>query len=213
MTDAIQTTGDVADQLNGVIARRIALHRKGKQQSFDELAVRSGVSKGMLVQIEQGRANPSIATLCRLAAGLGVSVADLISAGDESRSPVRVAAPDQKRILWRGPRGGSAALLVGSDGPDMLELWNWTLQPGERFEARPHSVGTLELVHVQQGSLALEVDGVIHIVVTGASAFARTDRPHAYACSGRKRAIFAMVVFEPASTRQLGGALPTAGQK
>jgi len=213
MTDAIQTTGDVADQLNGVISRRIALLRKSRQQSFDELAIRSGVSKGMLVQIEQGRANPSIATLCRLAAGLGVSVADLISAGVESKSPVHVVAPDQTRILWKGPKGGSAALLVGSDGPDMLELWNWTLQPGERFEARPHSVGTLELVHVQQGSLALEVDGVAHIVVTGASAFAHTDRPHAYACSGRKRAIFAMVVFEPASTRQLGGALPTAGQK
>jgi len=156
MTDAIPAIEDAADLLNGAIARRIALLRKGKQQSFDELAVRSGVSKGMLVQIEQGRANPSIATLCRLAAGLGVSVADLISAGDESKSPVHVVAPDETRILWKGPKGGSAALLVGSDGPDMLELWSWTLQPGERYEARPHSAGTLELVHVQQGSLALE---------------------------------------------------------
>jgi transcriptional regulator with XRE-family HTH domain len=211
MTDAIHTTEDVADQLNGVIARRIALLRKGKQQSFDELAIRSGVSKGMLVQIEQGRANPSIATLCRLAAGLGVSVADLISAGDESRSPVQVVAPDETRILWKGPKGGSAALLIGSDGPDMLELWNWTLQPGERYEARPHSVGTLELVHVQQGSLALQVDGVTHIIVTGASAFARTDRPHSYACSRRKRVLFSMVVFEPASTRQQVAARATEG--
>ncbi len=205
MTDAIQATEDAADLLNGAIARRIALLRMGKQQSFDELAVRSGVSKGMLVQIEQGRANPSIATLCRLAAGLGVSVADLISAGDASKSPVHVVAPDETRILWKGPNGGSAALLVGSDGPDMFELWNWTLQPGERYAARPHSAGTLELVHVLQGSLALEVDGVAHIVVTGASAFARTDRPHAYACSGRKRALFTMAVFEPVPTRRPGG--------
>jgi quercetin dioxygenase-like cupin family protein len=135
-----------------------------------------------------------------------VSVADLISAGDEAKSPVHIGAPDETRILWKGPKGGSAALLVGSDGPDMLELWSWTLQPGERYEARPHPVGTRELVHVQQGSLALEVDGVAHIVVAGASAFACTDRPHAYASSGRKRALFAMVVFEPASTRQQGGA-------
>jgi transcriptional regulator with XRE-family HTH domain len=200
MTNAISATKDAAEQLNGAIARRIALLRKGKQQTFDELAIRSGVSKGMLVQIEQGRANPSIATLCRLAAGLGVSVADLIAADDHSKSPVQVVAPDQTRILWKGPKGGSAALLVGSDGPDMLELWSWTMQPGERYEARPHSVGTLELLHVQQGSLALEVDGVVHVVATGASAFARTDRPHAYACTGRKRTQFAMVVFERAST-------------
>jgi transcriptional regulator with XRE-family HTH domain len=206
-------TEDAADLLNGAIARRIALLRKSKQQSFDELAARSGVSKGMLVQIEQGRANPSIATLCRLAGGLGVSVAELISTGDESKSPVSVVAPDKTRTLWKGPNGGSATLLVGSEGPDMLELWSWTLQPGERFEARPHSVGTLELVHVQQGSLALEVDGVAHIVVAGASAFAHTDRPHAYACGGRKKAVFAMAVFEPASARQLGGAPPTGGSK
>ena len=201
MTDAIRTTEDAADLLNGAIARRIALLRKGKQQSFDELAIRSGVSKGTLVQIEQGRANPSIATLCRLAAGLGVSVADLLSADDEPKSPVQIVAPDQTRILWRGPKGGSAILLVGSDGPNMLELWRWTLQPGERYEARRHSVGTLELVHVQQGSLALELDGVAHVVAAGASAFARTDRPHAYACASRKRTLFELVVFEPASTR------------
>lgn len=213
MTNATPTTEDAADLLNGAIARRIALLRKGKQQSFDELAVRSGVSKGMLVQIEQGRANPSIATLCRLAAGLGVSVADLISAGDASKSPIHVVAPDKARILWKGPKGGSAALLVGSDGPDMLELWNWTLQPGERYEARPHSVGTLELVHVQQGALALEVDGVAQVIATGASAFARTDRPHAYACSGGKRALFAMVVFEPTSTRHMGEAHAAADSR
>lgn len=201
MTDAIAATGDAAEHLNRTIARRIALLRKGRRQTFDELAARSGVSKGMLVQIEQARANPSIATLCRLAAGLGVSVADLISDADVSKSPVQVVAADEARILWQGPKGGSAALLVGSDGPNMLELWKWTLQPGERYEARPHCAGTVELLHVQQGALALEVGGALRIVPAGASAFTRTDRPHAYACSGRNRTLFAMVVFEPASAR------------
>jgi transcriptional regulator with XRE-family HTH domain len=213
LTVTVPAAEDAADLLNGTIARRIGLLRKGKQQSFDELATRSGVSKGTLVQIEQGRANPSIATLCRLAAGLGVSVADLISTGEESASPVHVVAPDNTRILWKGPNGGSAAFLVGSDGPDMLELWSWTLQPGERFEARPHSSGALELVHVQQGSLALEVDGVAHVVAAGASAFAHTDRPHAYACAGRKKALFVMVVLEPASGEHERGARLTGSQK
>ena len=201
MTKRDPATPDAADLLNGTIARRIALLRKGRQQSFDELATRCGVSKGMLVQVEQGRANPSIATLCRLASGLGVSVADLISPDDEAASPVRIVPPAGSRILWEGPRGGSATLLVGSDGPDMLELWSWTLQPGERFEARAHSPGTLELVHVQTGSLALEVEGGVNVIGAGASAFARTDRPHAYRCGGRRRAQFSMVVFEPATGR------------
>ena len=210
---AIRTTEDPADLLNGAIARRTALLRKGRQQSFDELAGRSGVSKGMLVQIEQGRANPSIATLCRLAAGLGVSVADLVSADDDSRSPVRIVAPDEARFLWKGPKGGSAALLVGSDGPGHARALELDFAAGERYEARPHSAGTLELVHVQQGAVALEVDGVAHVVAAGASAFARTDRPHAYACSGRKRAQFSMVVLEPGATSQPGGAHAAGGRK
>ena len=200
LTERDATAGD-AGLLNGAIARRAALLRKGKRQSFDELAVRSGVSKGMLVQIEQARANPSIATLCRLAAGLGVSVADLVAGGEESASPVQLVAPGQGRKLWKGPRGGSATLLVGSEGPDMLELWSWALHPGERFEARAHAAGTLELIQVQQGVLALEVGGVQTRVPAGACVRAHTDRPHAYACMGRAKVLFAMAVHEPGLAR------------
>jgi quercetin dioxygenase-like cupin family protein len=153
----------------------------------------------MLVQIEQGRANPSIATLGKLAASLRVSVPDLITAADEAKSPVQVVASGSMPLLWKGPKGGSALILVGSEGPDMLELWEWMLMPGERYEAKPHPRGTLELIHVTEGSLILEVAGTAHEVTTGASAFARTDRPHAYACSGRSPTHFMMVAWEPVS--------------
>jgi transcriptional regulator with XRE-family HTH domain len=196
MTDRKARPDAAAEQLNGAIALRIAALRKGRRLSFDALAARSGVSKGMLVRIEQGRANPSITTLCKLAAGLGVSVADLIAAAGGAKGPVQVVAAQDSRRLWTGPNGGSAVLLVGSDGPDMLELWHWTLEAGERYESRPHSAGTRELVRVLAGRLALEVDGVTQCVVAGASAFAHTDRPHAYTCDGRRRTEFTMVVCE-----------------
>jgi transcriptional regulator with XRE-family HTH domain len=201
LTRAKTRARDPGELVNGTIARRIALLRKGRQQSFDELAMRCGVSKGMLVQIEQGRANPSIATLCRLAAGLGVSIVDLVSTEEEAPSSVQLVPPGRARILWTGPHGGSATLLVGSDGPDMLELWSWLLQPRERYEARAHSAGTIELVHVEAGALTIDVDGSTQVVAAGASAFARTDRPHAYACHGRAKTRFSMAVFEPGSGR------------
>ena len=72
--------------------------------------------------------------------------------------------------------------------------------PGERYEAKPHSSGTLELIHVTEGSLTFEVAGTAHTLITGASAFARTDRPHAYVCSGRSRTRFMMVAWEPVSS-------------
>ncbi len=199
MTD---TTSDgappnAAEALNGLIARRIASLRKSRGLSFDEFAARCGVSKGMLVQIEQGRANPSIATLCRVAAGLRVSVAELVAPGEESQAPVRLVAPGEAPKLWHGTKGGAASLLVGSDGPDMLELWHWELAPGERYEAQAHPAGTRELIHVLHGTLALEVDGAAYRIEAGGSAFARTDRPHAYGCAGPHAVRFTMAVAEP----------------
>ena len=63
--------------LADIVAQRIGSLRRALGLSFDGLAQRAGVAKGTLVQIEGRRANPSISTLCRLAAALGVSVADL----------------------------------------------------------------------------------------------------------------------------------------
>ncbi len=198
MTQAESKTPETGDAMNEAIARRVGALRKGSQLTFDELAARSDISKGMLVQIEQGRANPSISTLCKLAAALRVSVADLVSDGEGPNPSVRIVPPGTAPVLWHGPKGGAAALLVGSEGPDMLELWDWSLLPGERFEARPHPAGTQELLHVVEGTLALEVDGRSHLVSAGSSAVARTDCAHAYVCHGKKKVRFSMVVYETA---------------
>jgi transcriptional regulator with XRE-family HTH domain len=184
-------------EVNGVIARRLAQLRKSRNLSFDALAARSEISKGMLVTIEQGRANPSIGTLCKLAAALRVSLAELLA--EESPRPldVQLVSPDQASVLWEGPKGGRATLLVGSAGPEMLELWEWTLFPGETFQAKRHTSGTVELLFVTAGTLALEVDGISHLIPTNHRAIAKTDKSHSYRCHGARRTRFSMVVHEP----------------
>jgi transcriptional regulator with XRE-family HTH domain len=185
--------------ITAAVAHRISALRKAQNLTFDALARRAGVSKGTLVQIEQERANPSIATLCRLAAALGVSVAELVAPAGEAQSSVHIVRADDARILWTGPHGGSAVLLAGTKGPDMLEMWQWELKPGERFEASRHGRGTRELIHVTSGKLFLEVEGQGTIVAVGATAIAQTDRPHGYANRGKSPVHFVMTVHEPAS--------------
>src|SRR3954452_3654231 len=181
-------------QLIDVVSTRIRQRRSDRRLSLDKLASLAGVSKGILVQIESGRANPSIATLCKVAAALGASVADLVQASGEH--PAEVLPAGAPRLLWRGPKGGSATLLVGSSGPDMLELWSWELRPGERYQAQAHPQGTEELLHVVRGRLALAFGDVSYVIDSGGSAVAHTDRPHAYACDGRTAVQFTMVVAE-----------------
>src|SRR5262249_20454960 len=127
------------------------------------------------------------------------SVVDLVQvSGRQAAEVLPAGAP---RLLWRGPKGGSATLLVGSSGPDMLELWTWELRPGERYEAPAHPEGTQELIHVEQGSLALAFGDVRYVVAAGGSAIAHTDRPHAYAAEGKRAVRFTMVVAEWHSAR------------
>jgi len=202
MTDRVNiSTDEAGTAMASAVARHVAELRRARRLSLDGLARISGVSKGMLVQIENARSNPSIATLCRVAAALGVSVAQLVDLGGEAA--VRLVGPEEAARLWAGPEGGRAVLLVGSDGPDMLELWRWELMPKEKHISDPHPPGTRELLHVDSGTLLLEVDGVPHEVPAGTSALLQSDRPHAYACKGARPVRFSMVVMEPHAGRRL----------
>lgn len=186
--------GADASVINETLSAFLKQYRSQKKMSLDELSRLAGVSKGMLVEIEACRANPSIALLCRLAAAMGVSVADVVNVA--SKPSVHLIAAEDIPCLWRGERGGSAHLLAGTSGPDMVELWKWEMHPGEIFGSTGHPEGTSELLHVLQGSLQLTVGEESITVNQGCSAIARTDVPHSYACSGSDRLEFTMTVSE-----------------
>lgn len=190
------STEAVADveRVSATVSQNLKLFRKQNGLTLDELSRKSGVSKGMLVEIEKGSANPSIATLCRAATALGVSVADFV--GVAVNVPVRIVPPEDASILWRGPKGGSATLLVGTHGPDEIELWRWTLFPGEVFESPGHSPGTLELLNVEIGALTLKLAESEHLVQAGSSVLARTEEKHAYMNCGKEELRFVMTVAE-----------------
>lgn len=182
------------EAVSAAVSRNIHALRRRRRLSLDELSRRSGVSKGMLVEIEKGGANPSIATLCKVAVALGVSVAEIVEVGDDAA--VRLVAPGEAAVLWRGPAGGTGTLLVGTPGTDMLELWRWELHPGERHDSPAHPAGTVELLHVEAGVLRVEVEGTPFDLGPGASALVRTDRDHAYGAAGDGPVRFVMAVAE-----------------
>jgi transcriptional regulator with XRE-family HTH domain len=197
MTNKVNITtdggADVA-RVSDALSLTIKSWRKNKKLSLDELSRRAGISKGMLVEVEKGTANPSIAILCKLAAALGLSVAELVNV---TRAPAAfLIDSDDMPVLWRGEQGGSAQLLAGTRGPDMIELWRWTMFPGEIFTSAGHPEGTAELLHVEQGELTLKVADTELCVVQGASAVARTDAAHQYANDGNHTLIFTMCVAE-----------------
>lgn len=180
------------------LAGRIRSLRDQRGLTLDALARASGVSKGTVVALEQGKANPSIGVLCKLAAALCHSVTDLISPGPplSSASALEVTTP---ATLWSSRAGGEGWLAASLSGPTMFELWHWTLAPGDRHQSDGHRPGTWELVSVSEGSLEIAVKGETVTLTAGQAARCRTDRPHSYANVGDTSVRFTMAVLEVAS--------------
>jgi transcriptional regulator with XRE-family HTH domain len=181
------------ERVSRSLAEAVRRFRTARSWTLDEVAARSGVSRRLVVQIEQGEANPSIGTLLRLAGAFEVTLTDLV--GDQQTTSVGVSAPSDAAELWQGPAGGSALLEV-SRGP--LELWSWTLEPGESHLSDAHHAGALELVKVRKGTLVLELGDESVQVKAGHSAWFDAARQHAYRNATTAPVTFTLVVFDPA---------------
>jgi transcriptional regulator with XRE-family HTH domain len=180
--------------VTAAVGRNVRTERGRRNWTLDDLAGRSGVSKGMLIQVEQARSNPSIATICRLASALGLTVASLVEAPELPSA--RVVRADEGVVLWTGKDGSVSRLLVGTGTRDPVELWDVRLAPGDGYGGTPHPAGTQELLTVLEGELTLEVDGVTFQVGPGDTAAFVGDRPHGYHNRGSAPLRLTMVVAQ-----------------
>jgi transcriptional regulator with XRE-family HTH domain len=184
--------------LHEAMGARVRTERLDRRWTLDQLAESAGVSRRLLVSVEQGEANPSIGTLLRLSDALGVGLPALVAPPAEST--VTITRQGRGAQLWSSSAGGSARLVAGTQPPDVLELWDWTLAPGDRHTSDPHAAGTTELLQVLEGAIAIEVAGVDYALETGDAAAFRGDVAHAYRNDAASTARFSLAVFEPGVT-------------
>ena len=92
--------------------------RQARKMTLASLAEASGLTKGLLSQVEHGRSRPSLKSLDRLANSLGLPVQSLLY--DEEKPgthPAEPAKPHLFRSRKPGAAGGSLTLLVsGANG-------------------------------------------------------------------------------------------------
>ena len=184
-------------EITSAVARTLQALRADRGWSLDQLAARSGVSKGVLVALEQGRSNPNLATLARIGDAFGVPVTQLVDVGGEPA--VRISRPDASRVLWHGPSGGTGTIIGATDPPWAVELWRWEVMPGESFGGDAHAPATREMVWVESGVLTLTVAGERHAVTVRQCARFPGSRPHRYDNEGDQPVRLTMVVVIPPS--------------
>ncbi|WP_406150898.1 helix-turn-helix domain-containing protein [Streptomyces sp. NBC_01012] len=188
------------DQLTQSLARNLKRWRGERGFTLDTLAARAGVSRGMIIQIEQARTNPSVGTTVKLADALGISITTLL---DYEQGPqVRLVPENQAVRMWSTEAGSSTTLLVGTEARGPIELWSWHLMPGDSSVSDPHPEGTVELLHVTAGELTLIVDGEAHAVPAGTSATFEAHVPHSYGNDGSEPVDMTMAVTIPPVRRE-----------
>src|SRR2546423_7920055 len=104
-----------ADSVARAIGGRVRHGRNSRGWTLDQLAERSGVSRRMLVSIEQGAANPSIATLLLISDALGIGLPALVELDD--RPGLRVTRAGTAPVLWRGEPRGRGPPFSGPGAP------------------------------------------------------------------------------------------------
>jgi transcriptional regulator with XRE-family HTH domain len=184
-----------SEEVAAAVGRNVRALRQQRRMTIDALAAAAGVSRGTVIQIETARGNPSIATLCGLAAALRVGVASLVVGGVEPRVVLRRDA-DAAR-LWTSDAGSSAVFRIGTDPPDVVELWDWTLQPGDAFDGEAHPMGTQEVLFVLTGRLGLHIGPTTEWLDTGDTVMFHAHAAHRYSAEGAEPVRFVMVVLQP----------------
>ena len=192
--DALMISNAVAE-LGALIGSRIRSERHARSWTLERLAEQAGVSRRMLVNIEHGATNPSIATLLRISDALGVGLPALVAPPEPRR--VQVTRHDDRAALWTSPAGGRALLATGTEPPDVMELWDWILGPGDQHRSEAHSRGTRELLLLLEGEIALEVEGQRYELDTGDAVSFPGDVDHGYRNLSDHASRFALAVIEP----------------
>jgi len=181
--------------LASAIGTRVRRERQSRGWTLDQLAEAAVISRRMLINVEQGSANPSVGTLLKLSDALGIGLPALVE--PPTSKTMTVTRQSEGAQLWTGAGGGRGVLLVGTEPPDVVELWDWTLGVGDRHASEAHAPGTKELLQVLTGSVTVEVGGQSVILEVGDAVSFPGDVAHDYANPGPVPARFSLAVFEP----------------
>jgi XRE family transcriptional regulator, regulator of sulfur utilization len=180
--------------VDGVVGGRIKALREAMGFSLRDLAECSGVSAPMLSQVERGETSPTLAVAEKIAAGLELTLSQLLRL-DEGEH-VAVSRAGERRRLERG--GHRFEELTPPLPGQRADVSLHTLEPGATTggpgDPPMHEPGSRETAVVLKGALALFVEGSRHDLSSGDSVTFDADLPHHFENEGDEPTRFLAVI-------------------
>src|SRR5437660_8912125 len=154
------------------LGERIKALRLERELQQRQLAEKAGMPPSMVSQIESGRLTPSLPTLGKLAAALGVPIASLFETTRNGRLHVSRKSEypvvsfdgttEKWHVLGAGLFQGKIRAVVSTLGPRAK---------GVKTDKVVIDPGQMKLFYVLEGKVALQYNGGRHVLEAGDSAY------------------------------------------
>jgi transcriptional regulator with XRE-family HTH domain len=190
----VETPAGPAEGSVPAIGPRVRALREAMGLSLRDLADRSGVSAPMLSQVERGTTSPTLAVAARMAAGLELSLSQLLRLDEHGH--VVIVRNGERRSRGRGGHRVEELTppLPGQRADVSLHTLSSGAATGGADDPPLHEPGSRETVVVLGGELALYVDGERHLLRKGDSVTFDADLPHHFENDGTAATTFVAVV-------------------
>jgi transcriptional regulator with XRE-family HTH domain len=179
---------------SATVGPRIKALRDAMGFSLRDLAERSGVSAPMLSQVERGETSPTLAVAEKIAAGLELTLSQLLRL-DEGEHVAVSRAGERRRFERGGHRFEELTPpLPGQRADVSLHTLESGASTGGRADPPMHEPGSRETAVVLNGHLALFVEGARHDLSSGDSVTFDADLPHHFENDGEGPTRFIAVI-------------------
>lgn len=171
--------------------------RQSRGMTLKDLSEATGLSQAFLSEVENGKANPTIDTLRRLAKGLSVSLFDVLS---EEESFVDIVRARERRVVNASEYNVEYELvstLLPSAKSQVVMAW---LYPEASTSDRPQSHGAPgdeEIAIVVSGTIDITLNDSVYTLNEGDSIRFNPYLPHYYTNVGGTRAGLLTVMTPP----------------
>jgi transcriptional regulator with XRE-family HTH domain len=178
------------------IGTRVRALRESMGLSLRDLGTRAGVSATTLSEVERGDTSPTLAVAHRIAAGLDLSLSQLLRL-DEGEGVTVVRRADRRPGSSKA-NGHSYELLTPELPGQRAEVSRHVLKPGAATggpdDPPIHEAGSRETAVLIAGRLSLVCAGARYDLSEGDAVTFDADLPHHFENPGRKEARFMAVV-------------------
>lgn len=156
---------------------RLRTLRRQQQRTLKDIASRCGFTVSLLSKIESGKTSPPVATLTKIAAALGVNLADLLSDERPATTVHTSAVRLRAQTATRTDKGYGFHLLAAGRAEKAMQPFLFIAERG-KVKPEPMAHAGEEFVYVLAGRMRYRVGATTYTLGPGDSLYFDSAEEH-----------------------------------